>query len=108
MFKRTLQCVFVLTIVLGFMIAAGCQSPSPTAPFVSSGKVNFDKGKYDQAVADYTKAIELDPKAIDAYIGIGNAYFQKGKYDESLADFKKAVELRPGSAEALTGRGRAY
>ena len=49
--------------------------------------------KYEEAIADYTKAIELDPKDADAYYNRGGAYKALGKTKEAEADFAKAKEL---------------
>ena len=50
------------------------------------------KGDYDRAIADYNKALELDPKDATAYNNRGYAYRQKGDYDKAIADYDKALE----------------
>jgi tetratricopeptide (TPR) repeat protein len=40
--------------------------------------VYMNKGNYDQAIADYTKAISLDPNSKDAYNNRGNLWATKG------------------------------
>ena len=44
------------------------------------------KGQYDKAIADYTKAIHLDPRCAAAYFGRGSVYGYKGEYDKAIAD----------------------
>src|SRR2546423_11795501 len=41
-------------------------------------------GEYDRAIADGTKAIELDPKNINAYGNRGNAYAGNGQHDQAI------------------------
>jgi len=66
-----------------------------------------DLKKYcDQAIADYTKTIEIDPKY--AYYYRGNAYRDKGQYDQAIADYTKTIEIDPKYAYAYVDRGRAY
>jgi tetratricopeptide (TPR) repeat protein len=66
------------------------------------------KGLYDQAIDDYTKAIDLKPKFEIPYNNRGIAYRNKGLYDQAIADYSKAIELNPRNANAYTHRGNAY
>ena len=53
------------------------------------------KGAFDCAIADYTKAIALDPNFAAAYSDRGIAYYMKGDKDQTIADFRKALEIDP-------------
>src|SRR5262249_35167700 len=46
-----------------------------------------------QAIADYSKVIELDPKYALAYHNRGLAYEKKGDTDHAVADYRKVLEL---------------
>ncbi len=54
-----------------------------------------DMKEYDQAIADYNKAIELNPRNFFAYNNRGIAYFYKGRYDQAIADYNKSIEINP-------------
>lgn len=60
------------------------------------------KGQYDTAIANYEKALEIDPNHTDANYRLGlllaNQYEGKGKI--ALRYFKKAVKLNPDNADA--------
>src|SRR6478736_4010137 len=51
------------------------------------------KGENDKAIADYTKAIEVDPKHAAAPSNRGVAYIAKSETEKALADLNKALEL---------------
>jgi tetratricopeptide (TPR) repeat protein len=70
------------------------------------GKACLDKGKYDDAIADYTKAIALDPNVATAYTHRGLAYGRKGEVDRAIADFSKVLELDPSDQVAKEGLKR--
>jgi len=53
------------------------------------------KGKFDDAIEDLNKAIELDPKYYAAYSDRGVAFAEKNQDDLALADFYKAIDLNP-------------
>ncbi len=52
-----------------------------------------EHGEWDQAIANYTTAIRLDPKFAVAYYNRGWAYKENGK-TKAEADFTKAKELK--------------
>jgi len=52
-----------------------------------------NKGEYDLAIADYTKALVLDPKHVDAYNNRGAAYDGKKEYDFSIEDYNEARDV---------------
>jgi Flp pilus assembly protein TadD len=51
------------------------------------GLDEFQKGEFDQAITDLTKAIELDSKNAEAYNSRGFPYAAKGKYDQAITDY---------------------
>ena len=50
--------------------------------------------KYDEAIADETKALEADPKFAEAFNQRGIAYFNTNDFDRAITDFRKAVEIK--------------
>ena len=56
------------------------------------------KGLWDETIASYRQAIELDPKNATAHNNLGVALSRKGQLDEAIACFRKAVELAPKNA----------
>ena len=56
--------------------------------------------QYTEAIADYDKAIELDPKLAPAYMNRGVAKYNLKQYSEAIADYDKAIELDPDYAPA--------
>ena len=63
-----------------------------------SSKAYYNRGiayanqkKYDLAISDFSKAIELDPKDALAYINRGIAYKAQNKYDQAIADYTVSV-----------------
>jgi tetratricopeptide (TPR) repeat protein len=65
-------------------------------------KSGYAKGArdIDGAIADFTKAIEANPKYAEAYYYRGLARHAKRDLDGAIADFTKAVELKPDFADA--------
>ena len=60
------------------------------------------------AIADYAKAIEIDPRYANAYVGRGMVYRLKGDNDHAIADYTQAIEINPRYAIAYFNRGSAF
>lgn len=52
------------------------------------------QGKYDEAIAECLKAIELDPDYGNPYNDIGAYYIEKDMYDEAIPYLEKAIEAK--------------
>jgi tetratricopeptide (TPR) repeat protein len=65
-------------------------------------------GQYDQAILDFSKAIEINPRLAHAYNNRGAAYLYKAQYDRAILDLSKAIEINPRLAHAYNNRGWAY
>ncbi|MBI2899966.1 MAG: tetratricopeptide repeat protein, partial [Planctomycetes bacterium] len=59
----------------------------------------------DGAIADYTKAIELDPRNGRTYDNRADAKKAKGDLDGAIADYTKAIELDPKYPTYYASRG---
>ncbi len=104
-----------LTILLLLFVPA-CQkganstiaNPQTAADYYNRGVERQNKGDADGAIADYTTAIELDPKNFSAYNNRGNLKQDKGKVKEAVIDFQNAVSLNPSHATAHFNLGHVY
>ena len=67
-----------------------------------------EKGEYDLAIKDFTKAIELKPDYAIAYNNRAAVYRSKGKHDLAIEDCNKAIQLKSDYAEPYSNRGAAY
>jgi tetratricopeptide (TPR) repeat protein len=60
-----------------------------------------------EAVAEYRKAIELNPKHASSHNNLGNALHAQGQVAEAIAEYRKALEFNPQLASAHNNIGRA-
>ena len=67
-----------------------------------------EKGEYDLAIEDFTKAIELKPDYEIAYNNRGAVYRAKGEHDLAIKDCNEAIQLKQDYAEPYSNRGAAY
>jgi serine/threonine protein kinase/Flp pilus assembly protein TadD len=77
-------------------------------PGASRGTKYLQLHQYDKAVADLSRAIELNPKWQLPLFNRGSAYMSLHQYDKALADYTKAIELNPKDPGHRAARGSAY
>ena len=64
--------------------------------------------EHEKAIADYNKAIALNPKYAIAYNNRGLAYDELKEHEKAFEDYNKAIALDPEYARAYNNRGIAY
>ena len=76
--------------------------------YVNRGHKYRELKQYDQALADYTKAIQLDPGNAEAYHHRGTTYHELKQYDRALPDLTKAIQLDPSNLHRYNYRAFTY
>ncbi len=63
--------------------------------FVYSGELKWSKHDGSGALADYTRALEIDPRNADAWSDRGVVREVRGDFADAVSNYDKAIELRP-------------
>jgi tetratricopeptide (TPR) repeat protein len=66
------------------------------------------QGKFDEALAEYKKALLISTDNALVFYNRGNVYLMQNKFDLAIADFSKAIEHDPNNLLAYTNRGGIY
>lgn len=61
-------------------------------------------GRTEEALADFDRAIAIDPAFPDHYLDRGNLLFELGRVDDALADYEMAMRMSPPLPEAYYNR----
>jgi tetratricopeptide (TPR) repeat protein/serine/threonine protein kinase/WD40 repeat protein len=72
------------------------------------GSAHLQAGKWDEAVADFSRALQLKPDDPSCWNNRASAYMKLQQYDKVIADLDKAIELDPKNAVIWSNRGRLY
>jgi len=76
--------------------------------YVTLGRIHDSGGKYDLALQEFQRALQLDPRNADALIGIAHSYESAGRISDAEAAYKKAVALRPDYWDGYNNLGVFY
>ncbi len=58
------------------------------------------KGNYRAAIEEYSDAIRLEPKFMNAYTNRGLAYYNLGDRDRAFEDYSSAIKIDPNAKDA--------
>ncbi len=84
------------------------KNPKDAGLLFKRGCTNLDLGRYDDAIADFSLAIDADGTSAESYLSRGRAYSRKNEYSKAIEDYSKALALNMGNAEIYFSRGSAY
>jgi tetratricopeptide (TPR) repeat protein len=84
------------------------RTPKSTMEYFARALANAALEKREEAVADYTRAIELNPRFVRAYAKRGLIYYNNNQPDLAHSDFSKAIEVNPRYGVLYFYRGNIY
>jgi tetratricopeptide (TPR) repeat protein len=72
-------------------------SRSPKDPEIRLRLANFlyDQKQYAQSIEWYQRALELDPKNVNARTDLGTAYFYTGRSQDALREYRQSLAIDP-------------
>lgn len=105
--SRPVSSASVFVIMFGCLALVGCGRQSPDE-HMKAGEKLLASGKKEAAIAEFTKAIEVDPECLKAYLNRAMCYNETGQPKKAVADFSKAIELDPNDAYPYDQRAILY
>ncbi len=96
-------------VFLAISLDAASTPGQTTAREFRQQAIGFEvDGKYREAVAAYTKAIEHDGGRVDDFLDRGSAWEQLGEYEQAMADYGIALRQDPRHPESYCYRGLCW
>lgn len=72
------------------------------------GLVFLKRNLFDEAIAEFECAVEIDPDFGEAYNNLGSAYLKRKSYPEAIDAFTRGIEKNVGYADLHNNLGYAY
>lgn len=76
--------------------------------YLLMGAVACSTERYDLAIVNFNKVIELAPHNPEGYSNRGVAWMMKGDLDNAILDFNKALEIDPLNKGVYSNRGAVW
>lgn len=73
--------------------------------YIQLGKRNIIAENFLKAIADFTSAIEIAPRNVDAYFNRGLSRSELGDQNGAIMDYDQAIALNPAKKDAYINRG---
>ena len=104
--------ILYLAILLGLVVfifywRVGTEE-NPGDYNVKKGNYRLEDGQFNEAVKDFSLALEKNPDHVAAHLGLAITYMQTDKSAAALAEFNRTIELAPDMAAAYADRGVLY
>jgi len=97
-----------LLLLMVFSLMSGISYGQTAKDYYDKGIAYANKGMLDEAIAEFKKAIQINPNDAMAHNNLGNAYANKGMLDQAIAECKKAIQINPNYATAHMNLAVAY
>ncbi len=78
--------------------------PEDAGALARRGTASAGRHDYDGALADLTRALQLEPGNAEYFYERGRVWVAKREYPKATADFDRAIELKPDFVSALMSR----
>ena len=73
--------------------------PNDPAKWVSEAMNGARHLKLDQAIADYTQALQINPRYAAAYIARGQTWKQRRVFDQAIREFSALIQIDPNNSD---------
>lgn len=97
------QAIQLLTQVVQFSL-----SRRTPMDYNNRGLMYFHLGQLEEAIANYNRALELNPNLAAAYNNRANCYVNQGEMIDALMDYDQALDLNPSHIRALINQGITF
>ena len=87
----------LLALIVCSVLPTGAAGKEKATDYIKRGDEKRGKGDMAGAIADYSRAIELNPKSFDAYNRRGLAKNKNRDTEGAIADYGRAIAVAPDS-----------
>jgi len=104
--KSALPIIIAIVVIVLALIAGGLAFYFNTGArrvdrYIATAEKYIDEKDFDKAIAEYEKAIKIDPKNVEAYLGEADAYIKWARVYLKDDDIDSAIECYESAAEVL-------
>jgi Flp pilus assembly protein TadD len=79
--------------------------PKVADRYYDVGYTAYNNGQFEEAIANFSKAVEYDSENVEALYNLGNAYRKNENVQEAVATYTLLIQLFPTSSRASKAQG---
>ena len=105
--RVTTNHLLVITIIVNISCFVSACGSRQKAHF-NRGLAYYHRGQLEQSIAEYQKAIQINPNFAQARNNLGNVYYNQGKLEEAVVEYQGAIAINPNYAKVHYNLGVVY
>jgi tetratricopeptide (TPR) repeat protein len=105
---ETQQKIQALTRQLELLKSQNSQLSFTVHDYIEQGKAFYFEGRFEEAIASYDKAIQIEPDNPKAWFSRGAALAKLQRIEEAIAAYENAIQIKSDFSEAWFGKGVAF
>lgn len=84
------------------------KNPDSMLAHTNLGSIYGRQGKFDEAVSELNKALQINPEYSNAYNDLGMVFQKQGNIDKAISCYQRALLITPEDAPAHNNLGNAF
>src|SRR5271165_1354350 len=98
--RKSYIVLIVMTVLLAVLVGCTRNPDAAKRKYLESGMKYMDQKKYDSAVIQFKKALQIDPRYAEAHYQLATAEMDLQHYPDGYKELSQAVELDPNHLKA--------
>ena len=105
--KTSLLLSYGLFLLLAALVAGCSRDPNVRKlKFLQQGDVYFEKGKYPEANISYSRALQIDPRFVEAHYKRAQCLLKQNSWAAAFQELSRTVDLQPENWPAQLDLGQ--
>ena len=92
--------IFIGLVIFSFSVSSNSMQDSAEV-YVQQANEFYQNNRFDEAIAHYSKVVDLQYESATLYYNLGNAYFKTGAHARALLWFERALRLDPNNEDII-------
>lgn len=84
----------VLTLTIGFVTLIGVAVSNSDSKTIKTANKYYKEGKYQEAVLEFEKILEIEPNNLKAILGLANVHVELGEFDKAVELLDEKIETQ--------------
>src|SRR5204863_7590718 len=107
--KTSLVLSYGLFLLLAALVAGCSRDPNVRKlKFLQQGDVYFEKGKYPEANISYSRALQIDPRFVEAHYKRAQGLLKQKSWAAAFQELSRTVDLQPENWPAQLDLGQLF